>query len=180
MLSTGAWERSQQNLITFVLIDATGTEVAGLGAAFVLNIGKAGGAFAASAGVKAEMSNGWYSYLATAAEADTVGPVSIYITGAGIIQQNLEYVVETRTVTSVEFTYTVTNVVTGLPIEGVQCWFSTDVAGNNVVWNGTTDAFGVVRDENNRLPRLDPGTYAVFRQKVSFTFVDPDLEVVGP
>ena len=53
-----AWKLSQVNLITFVLVDSAGAEVAGLGTAWTLQISKAGGAFAGSAGTKAEMANG--------------------------------------------------------------------------------------------------------------------------
>ena len=178
-MNVGDWKLNQQNLITFVMVDATYTEVAGLGGGFTLQISKAGGAFNPSAGVKAEISNGWYSYLATAGEADTLGPVSIRVTGAGCIQQNLEYCVELRIINAIEFTYTVTNIVTGLPIEGVECSFCTDAAGSNVVWNGDTDAFGVARDDDGNLPRLDTGTYFIFRQKAGFTFIDPDVELVS-
>jgi hypothetical protein len=33
----------------------------------------------------------WYSYLLTAAETDTVGPLALRVTGAGCVQQNLVY-----------------------------------------------------------------------------------------
>jgi hypothetical protein len=138
------------------------------------------GAFAPSAGVKGEISDGWYHYTCTAGEADTIGPVSIFITGAGIIQQNLEYVVEERNIEAYEFTYTVTDAVTTDPIFGVRVWFSTDVNGLHVVWQGSTDTFGVARDEFGELPRLDAGTYYVFRHSVGYVFADPDVELVGP
>jgi hypothetical protein len=77
--------------IRFVMIDAAGVEVAGLGNAFNLFIGKSGAAFVAGTGTKAEISNGWYSYIVTAAETDTPGPLAIYVTGAGAVQQNLIY-----------------------------------------------------------------------------------------
>lgn len=82
------------NLITFVLVDSNGDEVAGLGDAFTLTISKNGGAFAASAGTKAEIGSGWYSYLFTASECDTIGALSIVITHASIKQQNLAYEVK--------------------------------------------------------------------------------------
>ncbi len=173
------WTLNQQNRITFVMVDSNGAEVAGLGAAFALEISKSGGAFAASAGTKAEIGNGWYTYLATAAEADTVGPVAIRVTGAGCVQQNLEYVVQQRTPNAIAFTYTVTDSATLLPVEGVEVWFTTDVGGANVVWTGVTDAFGVARDANGALPLLDAGTYSVWRQKSGFTAVNPDTEVVS-
>lgn len=173
------WKLNQANLIVFVLVDSNGTEVAGLGTGFTLQISKAGGAFAGSAGTKAEISNGWYSYLSTAGEADTVGEVAIKVTHASIIQQNLAYTVERRTISAIPFTYTLTSDVTLLPIEGAQIWITTDTAGQNVVWAGTTDSFGVARDADNSLPYLDPGTYQIFRQRAGFTFVNPDQEVVS-
>ena len=77
-----------------------------------------------------------------------------------------------------EFTYTVTDSVTGLPIEGVEVWFSTDIPGVNIVWKGDTDTFGVARDVNGDLPFLDTGTYRVWAQKSGYTFVNPDVEAV--
>lgn len=91
MLSAGDWVLNQTNRITFVMVDTAGTEVAGLGTGFTLQLSKNGGAFAGSAGTKAEIGNGWYSYIATAGESDTAGPVAIRVTGAGAVQQNLVY-----------------------------------------------------------------------------------------
>jgi len=79
---------------------------------------------------------------------------------------------------AIEFTYTVTSSATGLPIEGVECWFATDAAFANVVWKGDTDAFGIARDVNNNLPLLDAGTYHIRCQKAGYTFTD-DTEVVS-
>lgn len=79
--------------------------------------------------------------------------------------------------TVVEFTYTVT--VGGLPIEGVSIDISTDIAGTNIIWCGTTDAFGVARDANGYLPRLDPGTYYFWRRLAGYIFVNPDPEIVS-
>lgn len=79
------------NLVTFVMVDAGGTEVTGLGSGFTLQVSKNGGAFGASAGAKAEIGNGWYSYQLTATECNTIGPISIRVTGAGCVQQNLYY-----------------------------------------------------------------------------------------
>jgi hypothetical protein len=173
------WQLNQANWIAFVMVDAAGAEVAGLGAGLTLELAKVSLAFAAGVGVLAEIGSGWYAYQATAAEADTPGPVAIRVNGAGCVQQNLEYVVVSRVAGAIAFTYTVTDVSTGLPLEGVAVWFSTDVGGVNVVWAGTTDAFGVARDNDGQLPRLDAGTYSVWRQKAGYTFVDPDTEVVS-
>lgn len=177
MISAAGWKLNQQNQILFVLVDGMGNEISGLGSTFVLQLSKAGAAFAASAGTKAEISNGWYSYLATAAEANTVGPLAVKITGAGIIQQNLEFCVEQRTPLSVAVTYTVTDDVTLLPLDGVCVMFTTDSAGNNIVWTGFTDSLGVARDINGQLPRLDPGTYFVHKTLSGHVFAT-DTEVV--
>jgi len=80
---------------------------------------------------------------------------------------------------AIEFTYTVTDIVTGNPIEGVEVWISTDLAATNIVWKGDTDAFGIAMDVLGNLPRLDAGTYYFWRQKVGYTFTDPDTEVVS-
>ena len=173
------WKLSQANLIMFALVDSNGLEVSGLGTGFTLQISKAGGAFANSAGTKAEVGSGVYKYTSTAGEADTVGPVFIIITHGSIVQQNLEYVVEQRTINAIAYTYTVTNSQNGNPLEGVQIWIATDSAGANVVWYGTTDSSGVARDDEGNLPRLDAGTYSIFRNLAGFQFSDPDQEIVS-
>lgn len=171
---------NQANLITFVLVDATYTEVPGIGNAFTLEISKAGGAFVASTGVKAEISDGWYSYALTAAECDTIGPLSVIAYHATTIQQNLEYVVVQRTSGCHIFPYVLTSsVLPNPPIAGATVWFSTDAAGTNIVWTGTTDAFGAARDAGGNVPCLDPGPYFVWSQKEGWTpDAWPDIEVV--
>jgi len=162
------------------MIDANGAEVSGLGGAgLTLTISKNGAAFVASAGTKAEIANGWYTYLSTATEADTIGVVAIRVTGAGCVQQNLEYVVQQRNPGAIAFTYTVTDSGSGLPIEGVEVTVTTDAAGNNVVFSGDTDSFGVLRDDDGNLPYLDAGTYYFFSQKANYSFTNPDSEVVS-
>lgn len=176
------WQLDQQNLIVFVMIDGAGTEVTGLGAAFNPFVSKAGGAFVVGTGARAEIGNGWYSYLASAVEADTIGPVAVRVTGAGAIQQNLEYVVRLRTVNAIAFTYTVTSSVPpNNPIPGVQIYISTDITDppSNVVWAGTTDALGVARDSFGNLPHLDAGTYYFWSYLAGYTFVNPDTEIVS-
>lgn len=174
---TREWIRNQANRIAFVMVDSSGNEVAGLGSGFTLQLSKNGGAFAGSAGTKAEISDGWYSYTATAGEADTVGPVAVKVTGSGAVQQNLEYVVKQRTAGAIEYTYTVTD--GSDPIEGVDVWVTTDLAGANVIWLGVTDASGVARDLNDEKPFLDAGTYFFWSQKAGYSFSNPDTEVVS-
>ena len=174
------WNLGQQNRICFVMVDANYQEVAGLGAAFNLFISKNGGVFNPSTGAKSEIGQGWYSYVSTAAEANTIGPVSIYITGVGCIQQNAEYVVEQRNAACIPFTYTLTNISTGLPVDGAAVWVTTDLAGLNVVWNGDTDAFGVARDASGDLPCLDAGTWYFWATKAGLTAnAWPDTEIVS-
>lgn len=180
MLNAGNWTSNQSNTILFVLVDTFGVEKIGLGSSFTLELSKAGAAFQASAGVKNEIGLGWYSYVAAANEADTAGPVAIVITGSGILQQNLEYVVESRVVTAIDFPYTLTSDASGHPpIAGAEILIFTDAGGVNFVWGGRTDAMGVARDEIGNLPRLEPGTYYFFRYKNLFSFANPDVEIVG-
>lgn len=176
----GEWILNQANRIVFVMVDATGTEVAGIGDGnLTVEISKNGGAFAAGLGTDTEISDGWYSYLATAAEANTVGPVAVKVDGAGAVQQNLEYVVKQRNPGAIDFTYTLTDSVTTFPIEGVKVWITTDLAGNNVIWNGSTDALGIAQDDNGELPWLDAGTYYFWSQKTGYVFSNPDTEIVS-
>jgi hypothetical protein len=178
MLTATNWRLNQTNTITFVLVDNSNYEVAGLGSDFVVEIAKNGGSFVPGVGSKSEIGAGWYRYVATAEESDTVGPVALAINGDGIVQQNLEYVVEQRASTLVPFIYTVTNSLTDEPIDGVFVSITTDLAGVRVVWSGYTDTFGVARDSEGGLPYLDPGTYYLFRQRSGFAFNNPDTEVV--
>lgn len=173
------WTLNQQNRICFVMIDDTGTEISGLGGAgLTIEISKNGSAFASSAGTKSEIGDGWYSYLSTAAEADTHGPVAVKVTAVGAVQQNLLYVVENLQSEAIAFTYTVTDGVN--PLDGVDIWITTDVAGNNVLWKGRTDALGVARDVNDKLPYLDPGTYYFWKQMGGYIDdQNPDVEVVS-
>jgi hypothetical protein len=173
------WKLNQQNRICFAMVDSSYTEVPGLGAVFNVFISKNGGAFVPGVGAKAEISHGWYTYLTTPAEADTIGPVAIYATGAGCIQQNLEYVVQQRNANCIPFTYIVTDSGTGLTIEDVEVCISADIAGVNIIWRGYTDVFGVARDDGGFLPCLDAGTYYFWRKLAGYLFSNPDTEIVS-
>lgn len=178
MLSAGIWRKNQPNTILFVLSDSSGVEVAGLGSTFVVQLSKTGNPFAASGGTKSEIGLGWYKYVSTISEADTSGPIALVVTGAGVVQQNLEYTVEDRVVNAIEFTYTLTNTATSLPIPGADVSFSIDNNPANTVWTGITDAFGVARDLNGNLPRLVSGSYFVFSYRPGFVF-NVDQEIVS-
>lgn len=80
---------------------------------------------------------------------------------------------------AIEFTYTVTNSVTGNPIEGVEIWISTDNPATNIVWKGETDAFGIAMDVLGNKPMLDSGVYFFWRQLAGYLFNNPDQESVS-
>jgi hypothetical protein len=163
----------------FVLVDSAGAEVAGLGDTFSVEIRKPGGSFVAAVGSKSEISDGWYVYTNTTAEADTVGPLAIKITGAGVVQQNLVAVVGSLLVAGREVTYTVRldDELAGDPIEGVTVRVRPQ-GSSSTVFIGTTDEFGVLRDSAGELPYLGVGSWEFYRSKVGYTFSNPDVEVI--
>lgn len=165
------------------MVNANYVEVPALGVAWNMFISKNGGVFNPSAGTKAEISNGWYTYLTTVAEANTIGPVSIYVTGAGCLQQNLEYCVQQRNASCINYTYTLTDITTGLPVPSASIWVTSDLAGLNVVWSGSTNAVGIALDSNNDLPCLDglpPTTWYFWATKAGMIAnAWPDLELVS-
>ncbi|HNY80768.1 MAG TPA: hypothetical protein PKO46_21010 [Sedimentisphaerales bacterium] len=71
------------------------------------------------------------------------------------------------------WTYTLTDSSTGLPISGAAVWATTDAAGLNIVAYDTTNESGQVTFY------ISDGTYYIWRQKVGYTFDDPDQEVVS-
>ena len=82
---------------------------------------------------------------------------------------------------AIEVTYTMytdEDAETGL-IEGVEIFITTDSGGTNVIWAGTTDANGVLRESGGSKPWLDAGTYYFWRKKSGYTFTNPDTEVVA-
>ncbi len=177
-MADGYWTLDQQNEVKFVLDDVSGNEVAGLGTAWVINVSPPGNnAFAVGVGTKAELSNGWYYYLSTAAEADALGDVALYITHGSIRQQNLVYTVEAHAGIAVIHPYVIVDVVSD-PIQGVDVIFYSDIGMTRAVWRGVTDTFGASRDTSGNQPFLDAGTYYVWRQKTGFEFSNPDTEVV--
>lgn len=171
--------RSQAQRITFTMVDDAGVEVSGINGALSVAVSKNGAPFTTGAGQRGEIGSGWYYYDLTASETDTYGPLSIAVTGGSSLQQNLEYVVVDRSLNTLEYTYTVINSVTGLPLPQTAILVTTDSLGLNHVWVGTTDVFGVARDANGNLPRFNPGTYYFWRTRVGFAFADPDQEVIG-
>lgn len=74
---------------------------------------------------------------------------------------------------AIEFTYTLTDSVSGDPIAGAEVWVSTTANGSAVIASGITDASGQL------VLWLDAGTYFFFRRHNDFSFVNPDSEVVS-
>jgi hypothetical protein len=143
--------------------------------------------------------NGYYVVPLDTTDTNTLGNLRIAITEAGALLVWQDFMVVnantwdaffgagTLNVTGVpvfpagaiEFTYTLTDSVTLGPIEGAEVWISTDLAGTNVIWKGDTDAFGIAMDVNGSLPWLDAGVYYFWRQKVGYSFTNPDTETVS-
>ncbi len=129
---------------------------------------------------------GAYIRIYTLADLDTYNYFARY-TYTGVVVLDCLHVMGAISIddipcgSAIEFTYTVTDAISGLPIEGVRVAVTTDAAGTNVVWCGYTDTFGVARDAAGRLPRLDPGTYYFCRSKAGYIFGPPacDPEVVS-
>lgn len=58
------------------------------------------------------------------------------------------------------------------PLDGVDVWLTTDVAGTDTIARGNTDALG------NITFMLDAGTYYVWKQLAGYTFTNPNTLVV--
>lgn len=71
-------------------------------------------------------------------------------------------------------TYTCTDNITGLPIDGVTIWVTTDLAGANVIDSGSTNTAGQWSFKHD-LPSGTP--LYIWRQMAGYTFDDPDEEL---
>lgn len=159
--------------IDFVLGDAAGNEVAGLGSSFTLKISVGSNPLALGVGVKSEIGQGVYRYVATIGECSTPGAGMIVITAPGCVQQNLPIIVEAPVAGGVPFTYTLTSTVDGSPIGGAEVIVTSDAPGTTVIDRGVTGIDGKV------IFVLPPGTYYLWRAKAGWTFANPDAEVVA-
>ena len=75
---------------------------------------------------------------------------------------------------AIVFTYTLTSTVDGTPIDEVDVWVTSDIAGTNVLASGQTNMAGQV------VFMLDAGTHYFWRQKDGWDFdPQPDVEVVS-
>lgn len=96
---------------------------------------------------------------------------------AGFILGNLS--AATFPVGAIEVTFTVLNSITSQPIDGARVWISTDLAGTNTIWSGTTNAFGIAINVNNEKPFLNAGTYYAWIQDSGYTDTNPTTLVVS-
>lgn len=174
-----SWINGQTHKAAFVMIDANGSELTGL--TLSVELSKNGAAFAAGVGSVAEIGDGWYTYTTGSGETDTNGPLAIKITAAGAVQQNLLAVISTWDPVAVQYDYIVTEAGSGDPIQGATVSISTDLAGSNMIFTGTTNATGVLKSmsQPTESPWLSPGTYYFWSYHPLYEFTNPDTEVVS-
>ena len=183
---------SQAQWIIFVLVDAAGAEVAGLGSTFTLEITKNTVDFVAGTGTKGEISAGWYKYQLTAGETDTEGPLGIKVTGIGVVQQNLYYEVSGSVFDEPAGTYILSaaeaaivlrcaedddNMLMLLPIIDASIKIST---GRN--WAEDTTIHPLAKESaKRRLVRWheDPGGMVVNNLDLSIQAIDTQLEALA-
>ncbi len=105
------------------------------------------------------------------ASAPTVGQIDTELTtnhGSGSWQRSTGTGASSKT-------YTVTDSVTGLPIDGVTVWVTSDSAGNTVLASGTTNASGVFTWYHDLAAST---TVYVWCQKSGYNFSNPDTETI--
>lgn len=68
---------------TFFIVSSSDHLSAKTGAAPVVNISKAGGAFGAAGGAVTEIANGWYKVALSTTDTNTLGDLAYHITGTG-------------------------------------------------------------------------------------------------
>ena len=117
-----------------------------------------------------------FSSLATESKQDTAQTDLDTITGAdGVTLATLQpnYAPAALGAGAVTYAYTLTDDVTGNPIDGASVWVTTDSAGTDIIASGTTNDSGVVTFY------LDAATRYFWRQRSGYTFSNPDTEVVS-
>ena len=136
-----------------------------------------------------EIGGGLYSRSYATADEDTYGYFA-YAQYMGVAVLDNDYSLMgspsvpdccTKDPGCVEFTYTVTNSLTGLPLPGVFVWVVLASNPAVVLWNGLTDVAGVARDLSGDLPCLMPATYRFFKSLIGFSDSDApfDVEIVS-
>lgn len=138
-----------------------------------------------NAAAMTEMANGFYTYVFAALDnskeytaiCDSVtltGPERYAVVGfSGIVEA-----IKAKTDTlggagAITYAYTLTDSVTGNPIDGASVWVTTDSAGTDIIATGTTNDSGVVTFY------LDAATRYFWRSRSGYNFDNPDTEVVS-
>jgi len=120
---------------------------------------------------------GVYYFALTQAEtnAETIiafpgsSTAGVEVVGLGAMESN-----STTVVNAGSETWVLTVESSGVPVAGVECWVSTDIAGSNTVaGTSTTDDFGMVTFY------LDVGTYYLWRDSSTHTFPNPTAFTVS-
>lgn len=133
-----------------------------------------------------EVGDGFYSYTLAGAFVTAAGvyTAQVYTADATVDMREMPCRIDVDAPTfpagATEYTYTITNSITGFPIDGIEVWISTDALGGNIIWKGETDAFGIARDVNGVKPWLDNGTYYFWQQLAGYVFVNPHAETIPP
>ena len=95
-------KRSTAQDLLFFLHDTSGLPVTGkVDGDFSKFISKNGGAFGAMTVTVTERQAGWYHVQLSASHTDTLGILSIYLTCGGAMQVNLQFRVETTTISDI-------------------------------------------------------------------------------
>lgn len=154
-----------------------------------IRLSKDGGDYAQKSDASAATHDeaGWYDVALNATDTDTPGRLQIAVAESGALPVWHEYTVLADHVYdefvlgqgTIEYTYTLTSSVTGLPISGATIRITTDIAGANTIWTGTTDVLGIARNLCNDKPRLQAGVYFFWRTHANFSFANPDQEQIG-
>jgi len=177
---------ANQKWVVFAFDETDNTAKTGDAANITANLRiDGGGANAVDDTNPTELEDGYYVFTITAAEsngnyilicpASSTGNIQVIGCPAAI------WTDQAITAGAIEVTYTMytdEDAETG-PIEGVEIFITTDSAGNSVIWAGTTDVSGVLRESGSSKPWLDAGTYYFWRKKSGYTFTNPDTEVVA-
>lgn len=113
-------------------------------------------------------SDPWETELPDAYDPGTAG----YILGT-YLDQMVSLTNQSPGAGAISFTYTLTELGSGDPIEGADVWATSDSGGSTVIASGQTDVSGEVTF------MLDAGTVYIWRQKSGWNFTNPDTETIS-
>lgn len=111
------------------------------------------------------------NYLRILASGNVGDDVTLFCAGTSVDDVIVQ--APTSGIGSVTWQYTVTDSVTGLPIDGVQCIVTSDILGQNTLASALTNVNGIATFY------LNTGTIYVWRVKAGYSFDNPDTEVVA-